>query len=235
MVRTAMVRSRWRVLFAVLLLIPTLNAAWAQTTAGRVALVVGNGQYVHAAPLPNPPRDAQAIAEQLRQLGFEVLEGIDLDRAAMDALLRQFADRLQGVDVGLFYYAGHGLQVYGQNYLAPIDAQLDEVQDLYFETVNLGLILQLLEDAPRTSLIFLDACRDNPLARNLARTLGTGRSPAVGRGLAQVEGGIGTLIAYATQQRRLRRHRRAQPVHRRRARVHGRARAGRAADAEPRA
>jgi uncharacterized caspase-like protein/SH3-like domain-containing protein len=117
----------------------------------------------------------------------------------MEGLLRQFADRLQGADVGLFYYAGHGLQVYGQNYLAPIDAQLDEVQDLYFEAVNLGLILQLLEAAPRTSLIFLDACRDNPLARNLARSLGTGRSQSVGRGLAQVESGVGTLIAYATQ------------------------------------
>lgn len=125
--------------------------------------------------------------------------GVDLDRTASEKLLRQFADRLQGADVGLFYYAGHGLQVYGQNYLAPIDAQLDEVQDLYFEALNLGLILQFLEATPRTSLIFLDACRDNPLARNLARSLGTGRSQSVGRGLAQVESGVGTLIAYATQ------------------------------------
>ena len=161
--------------------------------------MVGNGKYVHAAPLPNPPKDAQAVAEELRQLGFEVLEGIDLDRAATEGLLRQFADRLQGAEVGLFFYAGHGLQVRGRNYLAPVDAQLDEEQDLYFEAFDMELVLQLLEREPRTSLIFLDACRDNPLARNLARSMGAARSQGVGRGLAQIQGGVGTLIAYATQ------------------------------------
>jgi uncharacterized caspase-like protein/uncharacterized protein YgiM (DUF1202 family) len=195
----ALARLAQRLSVAVLLLIMASVGAWGQTVGGRVALVLGNGTYVHATPLPNPPRDARAVAEEMRQLGFEVLEGIDLDRAATEGLLRQFADRLQGASVGLFYYAGHGLQVNGRNYLAPVDAQLDEEQDLYFEAFDVELVLQLLERESRTSLIFLDACRDNPLARNLARSMGPARSQGVGRGLAQVDSGIGTLIAYATQ------------------------------------
>lgn len=173
--------------------------ARAQPDAARVALVIGNGDYVHAPPLPNPPNDARDVSARLRDLGFEVIEGLDLDRAAMEQLLRQFASRLEEGGVGLFFYAGHGLQVFGRNYLVPIDAQLDQVQDLYFEAIDLNLVLGLLEQESRTSLIFLDACRDNPLARNLSRTMGTGRSQAVGRGLAPVDSGIGTLIAYATQ------------------------------------
>jgi Caspase domain len=181
---------------ALLLLMSASLVAWAQTGGERVALVIGNGQYVHAAPLATPPRDARTMAEELRQLGFEVLEGIDLDKAATEEMLRQFAARVEDADVALFYYAGHGLQVYGRNYLAPVDAKLEQQQDLYFEAIDMGFILRLMEKDPRTSLIFLDACRDNPLARNLARGMG---SQAVGRGLAQIVSGVGTLIAFAQQ------------------------------------
>ena len=98
----------------------------------------------------------------------------------------------------MFFYAGHGLQVHGRNNLAPVDALLEDEDSLEFEAVTLRAVLRLMEREERVNLVFLDACRDNPLARNLARGMGT-RSTAIGRGLARVETGIGTLIAFATQ------------------------------------
>jgi hypothetical protein len=166
--------------------------------AGRVALVIGNSAYEHVSPLKNPKNDAEAISAMLAQLGFKVIKGIDLTRAELEAKAREFALSSRGSEVALFYYAGHGLQVNGQNYLAPVDVELADEADLDFQTVSLDTILRNMERERRTNLVFLDACRDNPLARNLARSMGT-RSTAVGRGLARTESGIGTLIAFATQ------------------------------------
>ena len=180
---------------AVFLLLATAGMAGA---AERVALVIGNGAYAHAGPLPNPPNDARAISARLRGLGFEVIEGIDLDQQAMRTSLRDFANALAGARVALFFYAGHGLQVDGTNYLVPVDARLEDKTSLSFEAVSADFVLRLMEEQERTNLIFLDACRNNPLARNLARSMGT-RSASIGRGLAQMQGGIGTLITYATQ------------------------------------
>ena len=98
--------------------------------------------------------------------------------------VRRFSSRLRGAKVGLFYYAGHGLQVHGKNYLAPIDARLADQADLHFETIPLGIVLDQMEREKCVNLVFLDACRDNPLTRNLARSMGPGRSAAVGRGLS---------------------------------------------------
>src|SRR5689334_18509632 len=167
--------------------------------ARRVALVVGNGAYRSAPALANPPNDARDVARSLRGLGFEVTEGIDLDKAGMESALRRFAAALHGADVGLFYYSGHGLAVADKNYLVPVDAQIDRASDLDFATVPLDLVTRILGDEPRTALVFLDACRDNPLARSLARSLGASRSVAVQGGLASAAAGTGTLIAYATQ------------------------------------
>lgn len=166
----------------------------------RVALVVGNGSYANAPALPNPPNDARAMAGALKSTGFQVVEAIDADRRALDAALRAFTDQLAGADVALFFYAGHGLQVGAQNYLVPIDAKLGSERDLEFETVRLDFVLRQMEidREGRTSIVFLDACRDNPLARNLARSMGT-RSVAIGRGLAPATTGVGTFIAFATQ------------------------------------
>ncbi len=163
----------------------------------RVALVIGNSTYQHAAPLSNPGNDARAIAAPLRRLGFEVIERINLDSSGFRNALRDYAVALRGAEVGLFFYAGHGLQVEGRNYLASIDARLESRTDLLFETMRLGDVLEVMETNVRTSLVFLDACRDNPLSKKLARSMGT-RSAAVGRGLARVSAGSGTLIAYAT-------------------------------------
>jgi len=177
-----------------------LIAGWAEPTsaAKRVALVIGNSVYEHATPLKNPKNDAEDVAARLATLGFDVVKGIDLTHRGFAQTIADFKKKLDFADVSLFFYAGHGLQVNGRNYLAPVDAKLDDSTALAFEAVQLGTILQLMERRRRTNLVFLDACRDNPLARNLARGMGT-RSNAVGRGLARVETGVGTFIAFATQ------------------------------------
>lgn len=164
----------------------------------RVALVIGNSAYKHAPALANPKNDAEGMAASLKRLGFEVLAGTDLDKPAMEKLLQAFAERLETADVALVFYAGHGLQVHGRNYLVPIDGKLDRESDLAFQAVPLDLVQQLMEQGQRTNIVILDACRDNPLARNLARTMGT-RSTSIGRGLGETKAGVGTLIVYATQ------------------------------------
>lgn len=166
--------------------------------AKRVALVIGNSAYEHAAPLENPKNDAVALAGVLERLGFTVVIGVDLKRAAFEKTVRKFSKALRGADVGLFFYAGHGLQVKGQNYLAPIDAALDDEADLDFEAMPVRTVLKQMERQTKTNLVILDACRNNPLARNLARSMGT-RSAGIGRGLARVKSGIGTMIAFATE------------------------------------
>ncbi len=164
----------------------------------RVALVIGNSAYKHATPLVNPKNDAEAVSAVLEELGFEVVTGIDLSHVGFAETVGKFRRKLQHADVALFFYAGHGLQVNGQNYLAPVDSRLEDETALAFEAVKLRTILSLMERRPRTNIVFLDACRDNPLAQNLARSMGT-RSGAIGRGLARVESGVGTLITFATQ------------------------------------
>jgi uncharacterized caspase-like protein len=164
----------------------------------RLALVIGNSAYKHTPRLDNPGNDAADMAARLTQVGFEVIVGRDLDKAGMDRTIRDFAEKLAGADVGLFFYAGHGLQVNGQNYLVPTDAKLTTAAAIDFEMVRLDLVHRSMERETRTNILVMDACRDNPLARNLARALGT-RSSQIGRGLAAVESGEGTLISFSTQ------------------------------------
>jgi len=166
----------------------------------RVALVVGNSAYVHANALPNPVNDAGDMAKALSGVGFDVILGLDLSKSAFDGKVRDFARALEKADVGLFFYAGHGLQTAGKNHLVPVDAKLQVVRDLDFEAISLDFVLKQMEldRDGKINIAFLDACRDNPLARNLARSLGT-RSAAIGQGLAQVEAGVGTFIAFSTQ------------------------------------
>ncbi len=164
----------------------------------RVALVIGNSKYQHTAELRNPGNDAADIAASLKKLGFKVMVGLDLDKLAMDRIIQAFAESLSGASLGAFFYAGHGLQVGGQNYLVPVDAKLNTAAALDFEMTRLDVVQRAMERATNTNVLFLDACRDNPLSRNLARALGT-RSTDVGRGLAVVEAGSGTLISFSTQ------------------------------------
>ncbi len=163
----------------------------------RVALVIGNAAYKHAPELANPRNDAKDMAAALTALGIEVIEGVDLDKQGLDRKIRDFASALSGAHAGIFFYAGHGLQVNGKNYIVPVDAELLTVSALDFEMVPIELVQRAMERETRTNILFLDACRNNPLSRNLARALGT-RSTAIGRGLAVPESGIGTLISFST-------------------------------------
>ena len=168
-------------------------------TGIRLALVIGNGAYVNATPLANPPNDAAAVAKTLREIGFEVIDGTNLDRAGMERVVREFLRKAPGARVTLLYYAGHGMQVEGRNYLVPVDAKLAAPSDLPFETLELDKVLAGLDDEARANIIVLDACRDNPLARGFASKLGATRSAAVPAGLAgYATVGTGTLIAFAT-------------------------------------
>ena len=188
---------RYRALLAAVATLVFVSPAAADK---RVALVVGNSAYVQAGALPNPINDASDMAEALKQVGFEVILGLDLTKAAFDGKVRDFARALEKADVAVFFYAGHGLQVGGRNYLVPVDARLQGERDLDFDAVSLDFVLRQVEldREGKTNIVFLDACRDNPLARNLARSMGT-RSASVGQGLAQVQTGVGTFIAYSTQ------------------------------------
>lgn len=183
-----------------LTLLVLLTIALATTPAlaeRRVALVVGNSGYKYTTALKNPRNDADDIAAELKRLGFDVVAGFDLDKAAMDAALKRFARTLTGAELAVFFYAGHALQVAGKNYLVPIDAKLEHESDVEFDTISLHLVLRHMERQALNSLILLDACRDNPLARRLR---GLARSVQVGQGLADATGeGVDLLIGYSTK------------------------------------
>ncbi len=165
----------------------------------RVALVLGNSKYENTTALANPKNDADAIGTKLEILGFTVIKGLDLTKSGMEKSIRSFVKELPGADVALFFYAGHAMQVDGTNYLIPIDAALEDSTAIDFETINFSVILNFMNDTNRTSIALLDACRNNPLARNFTRKLGKSRSAFVGRGLAAPSAGAGQLlIGFAT-------------------------------------
>ncbi|MFL9825165.1 caspase family protein [Rhodoplanes sp. SY1] len=166
--------------------------AWAET---RVALVIGNAAYRHVSPLDNPVRDARLMAQTLRELGFRLVgDGaqVDLDKGALDAAVQAFGAALQGADVGLFYYAGHGVQVRGANFLVPVGANPVREADIDFQMLDTALVLRQMEAAgTRLNLVILDACRNNPFGGRGLRSSASG--------LAQMQAPEGTLISFATQ------------------------------------
>ena len=136
---------------------------------GRVALVVGNSTYEHIGRLPNPDNDARDMSAALRRLGFEVTTELDADRVELTEALRAFTRQSAGADVSLVFYAGHGIEMDGVNYLVPVDARLERDVDVRFETVTVDDLLVSTSGASLRMLI-LDACRNNPLARSMQRT-----------------------------------------------------------------
>lgn len=165
----------------------------------RVALVIGNAAYANVPSLANPVNDAREMSSALRELGFKVIEGYNLNSSTMRSKIAEFGAALPGAGVSLLYYAGHGMQVAGRNYLVPVDARVERPSALGTEAIEVNAVIADMEAEKRINLVFLDACRDNPLSRNLARSMGgSSRSAAVGQGLAQVNAGIGTLITFAT-------------------------------------
>jgi uncharacterized caspase-like protein len=167
------------------------RAAFAAAEENRVALVIGNGAYKHAHSLANPVNDANGMADALRQLGFAVVAVDDADRTAMVKALGQFRKQLHADGIGLFYYAGHGIQVRGKNYLVPTDADIADENDVGLLAIDLESVQYAMEDAGvRLSLYILDACRDDPFERKF-RSAGS-------RGLAPVDAARGSVIAFAT-------------------------------------
>ncbi|WP_158044101.1 SUMF1/EgtB/PvdO family nonheme iron enzyme [Skermanella pratensis] len=167
----------------------------------RIALVIGIGAYQFAPALPNPSNDARAIAAALRNLKFEVEEVYDLDNRGFSGRLRDFGIRAAEADVAVIFYAGHGLQVRGQNYLLPSDARLERERDLVYEAMPLNLILGELAQARKLGVLILDACRNNPFADRLSRSnAGAIRERDVSAGLSRVDDTPSdTLVALATR------------------------------------
>ena len=155
----------------------------------RVALVIGNADYP-SAPLRNPVNDARAMSRALREVGFEVFSLENANKQRMEQAIVRFADRLEKDTSGLFYYAGHGVQANGHNYLIPVDAKIGSARELRFETVGVNLVLAEMGYAGnRINIVILDACRNNPFERRLR---------GASRGLAAIDAARGTIIAYAT-------------------------------------
>ena len=167
------------------------GTAWAE---GRVALVVGNGSYGKGiGSLSNPPNDARLMADTLRQVGFDVIERVDIDQKGFKRAIKEFGDRLAGAGkdaVGFFFYAGHGIQVGGNNYMIPVGVEISDEADVDIEAVQTNAVQSTMEYAGnRMNIIVMDACRNNPFKRGFR---------SVSRGLAEMDATKGTLIAYAT-------------------------------------
>ena len=160
-----------------------------QAREKRIALVIGNGGY-RDAPLKNPPSDARAVAQSLAACGFRVSLVVDADRAAMFKAVREFGERIRGGGVGLFYYAGHGMQVRGTNYLIPVGVDINSEDEVPVQGLDVNAVLGKMDAARnRLNLLILDACRNNPFARSFR---------SANRGLTQMEAPSGTFVAFAT-------------------------------------
>ena len=182
-------------LFLVATLLLVCQPAWAEK---RVALVIGNSNYKNAALLPNPANDAASIAATLKGAGFDVVDSrLDLQSADMRRALREFADQARDADIAVVYYAGHGIEIDGTNYLIPTDARLERDTDIYDEAFSLDRVLLAIEPARQLRLVIVDACRNNPFADTMKRTV---VSRTVSRGLARVEPTTtNTLVAFAAK------------------------------------
>lgn len=188
---------RWLYRFAFGFMLLSLMAADANAEK-RVALVIGNGAYKNVPTLPNPSNDATDVAAALRRSGFDVIFETNLDQIGMQDASIRFAREARTADVALFYYSGHALQFAGVNYLVPVDASLRDEADLR-RMARADEILADLQQAKNLRILVLDACRDNPFAEDLKRSIGRSRSANVASGLAKMESPDGTIISYATQ------------------------------------
>jgi hypothetical protein len=179
---------------AVLILCLMSLGAWSAAPR-RVALVIGNSTYADAPHLANPAADAKLVAGALRKAGFTDVDlQLDLNRATFEKALRAFQHKADGAEVALIYYAGHGLEVNGRNWLLPIDATLADERDLPYQGIDLDMVLGSVTEAQGLRVVVLDACRDNPFTRSIRRISGT--RGIANRGLADIEV-TGTLVLYA--------------------------------------
>jgi hypothetical protein len=189
---------RTRTVFSLALSLLPFAGGEAFAAERRVALVIGNSSYIHAPALDNPVNDVTAVSVMLEGAGFQVVETRNnLDNTAMRRVIREFSAMTRDADVAVVFYAGHGLEVDGTNYLIPTDAKLASDIDVEDEAISLDRVLRVLEPARSLRLVILDACRDNPFVKTMKRTLA---SRSFGRGLAGVEPAMSnTLIAFAAK------------------------------------
>ena len=158
----------------------------------KLALIMGNSTYRHGGALRNPVNDARAMSSKLKGLGFEVIYYENITQSDMKRAIDNFGERLRGYDVGLFYYAGHGIQYKGQNYIIPIEANLKSERQVEYDCIAADRVLAFMEHAQSdVNIIILDACRNNPFERSWRRTVD-------GAGLAFMNAPVGSMIAYAT-------------------------------------
>jgi uncharacterized caspase-like protein len=185
----------WRCIVLAIAVVLSCEPAFAEK---RVALIIGNSAYQNAPQLPNPVNDAALMSETFKSAGFDVVDfRHDLSALETRRVLREFADRAQDADIAVVYYAGHGIEVDGTNYLVPVDARLERDTDVFDETLSLDRLLVAVEPAKQLRLVILDACRDNPFTKNMKRTTA---SRSIDRGLAKIEpSSPNMLIAYSAK------------------------------------
>ncbi len=173
-------------------------AVTASQAGEKVALIIGNSAYKHAGILTNPTNDASAIAAQLKKIGFDKVElALDQTYNEMRRAIRKFAHLARKADIAMIYYAGHGIELSGRNFLVPTDAKLASDADVDYEAIPMQQLMDSVEGARKTGILVLDACRNNPFASKMVRTRGLTRS--VSRGLADIEPSNNLLVAYSAK------------------------------------
>jgi len=194
--KLAMIKST--IIKTMIFLLVPLYSVWAQrgfkVTNGekRLALVMGNAAYQSTSPLANPVNDARSVASALKSIGFEVIKVENASLSDMKRKVDDFGVKLKDYDVGLFYYAGHGIQSRGNNYLVPVEANLVNERQVEYDCIRADRVLSFMEDArSKVNIVVLDACRNNPFERSWTRS-------TAGNGLAFMNAPSGSLIAYAT-------------------------------------
>lgn len=191
-----------RFFVAMMVLLGGLSSAFAADSNRRVALVLGNATYEQLPPLANPVNDATAMAALLRDVGFEVVQGLNQTREEALAAIREFGTVAEGAEVGLIFYAGHGIQVSGRNFLVPVDAAPRVAADLAFDGIAMDDLIRQVQARADTVLFFLDACRDNPLPTHVASLQGASRSATrsldAAQGLAPISADVGSFTSFAT-------------------------------------
>jgi uncharacterized caspase-like protein len=189
-----MLRTAARFVLVAFLISAVAHAALAER---RVALVIGNSNYANAARLPNPVKDAGAIADALSRLGFDVTHADNLGVAGMRKALQAFEDKANGADWALVYYAGHGMELDGKNWLVPVDAALARASDVADEAVPLDRVLERVRPASSLRIVILDACRNNPFLTRMI--MGRDGTRSLGRGLAPIQPQRGEVVFYAAR------------------------------------
>jgi hypothetical protein len=186
------------IVLILLVLLSVVAASVPARAERRVALVVGNAAYQYTARLANPTNDADDMTAALRKVGFEVIAAKDVDKRSLEMAMANFGRQAQEADAALVYYAGHGIQYQGLNYLMPVDARLEDEYSINYELMRIDDVLFALSKARGVKILILDACRNNPLAERLS-SRGVYRDLAQTRGLARIEAPRGMLVAFATQ------------------------------------